>query len=104
MQRPSGQFAVVVIILVVVEIVGVEPLAGWHPTRSRRSCRPRCSAILNHLIDIVINFLEVVEIALDSGFDGGPFLRLTTATAATSAAASASAAFVLVLTGLRSAP
>jgi len=104
MRRPSGQFTVVVVlfILFVVEAVGVDTLAGWHAgPRLRRF--PRRSAVLDHLVDVVINVLNVVEIAWDSGLSG-PFLGLTTATTATTAASTASALFVLALSGLGLAP
>ena len=102
MRRPSGQFAIVLVILFVVEAVGVNTLAGWHAGPCRRRW-PRRSAVLDYLVDVVINVLDVVEIAWDSGL-GSPFLGLATATAAPTAASTASTTLVIALTGLGLAP
>jgi hypothetical protein len=100
MRRPSGQFAIIVfvILLVAIEAAGVETLVGWHATVSRLRCGPRGSPVLDDLIAVVINVLHLVEIALGNGL-GTPFLRLAPATSATSAASAASAPFVLALAG-----
>lgn len=99
MRRPSGQFAVVVfVVLLVIEAAGVETLIGWHAAAARLRRGPGGTPILDDLVNVVIEILEVVKIALGRWL-GGSFLGLASATAATSTASAATAPLVVVVTG-----